>query len=165
MEPALLYVLITIHQRMSWPQRSLMLRCIVGCLICQYDFDIIYRPGKNNIDADLLWRMEPRDGETEWQSISQGGVKSICQRVGVLGSSGDSPKYVEQLGAPPDCIPDVYAFPTRMQLNTLGQMSRQELMAAQGQDSLTGPTIHAMKCGKWSIPIRRCWLWKEKWEN
>lgn len=113
-----------------------------------YDFDIIYRPGRNNIDADLLSRMEPREGETDWQSISQAGVKSICQRVCVLGSFGDSPMYAEQLCAPPDCIPDVYAFPARLQLNTLGQMSRQELMAAQGQDSLIGPTINAVKCGK-----------------
>lgn len=61
---------------------------------------------------------------------------------------------MEQLGAPPDCIPDVYAFSTRMQLNTLGQMSRQELMVAQGQDSLIGPTIHAVKCGKWSDDVK-----------
>ena len=69
-----------------------------------YDFDIIYRPGKNNIDADLLSRMEPREEEMEWQSISQAGVKSICQRTGVLGPSTDSPKYAEQLGAPPCCL-------------------------------------------------------------
>lgn len=116
-----------------------------------YDFDNIWN---YNIDADLLSRMEPREGETGWQRISQAGVKSICQRVGVLGSSGDSPRYVEQLGALPDCIPDTYAFPSRMQLNTRGQMSTQELMAAQGQDSLIRPTIHAVKCGIWPDDIK-----------
>lgn len=125
-----------------------------------YDFNIIYRPGRNNIDADLLSRIEARDEETEWQSISQAGVKSICQRVGVLGPSADSPKYAEQLGAPPDCIPDVYAFPTRLQLNSLEQMSRQDLMAAQAQDGLIAPTIQALKCGKWKdnpelLPMKR----------
>lgn len=90
-----------------------------------YDFNIIYRPGKNNID--LLSHMEAREEEMEWQSISKARVKSIFQRVGVLGPSADSPKYVEQLGAPPDCIPDVYAFPTHFHLNSLEQMSRQDL--------------------------------------
>jgi len=88
-----------------------------------YDFDIIYRPGRNNIDADLLSRMELGD-EAEWQSISHSGVKSICQRVGALSSCKDSPTYIEQLGASPECIPEVYAYPTRMELDTLSQMSR-----------------------------------------
>ena len=114
-----------------------------------YNFDIIYRPGKNNIDADLLSRMEPREEDTDWKSISQSGVKSICQQVGVLGSPQDSPRYVEQLGASPECVPDVYAFPTRVQLNTLGQLSRQELILAQGQDPVIGLTINAVKQGKW----------------
>lgn len=125
-----------------------------------YDFDIIYRPGKTNIDADLLSRMEAREEEMEWQSISPSGVKSICQRVGVLGPSTDSPKYAVQLGAPPDCIPDVYAFPTQLQLNALEQMSRQDLISAQAQDPLIGPTIQAIKCGKWPdnpelLPMKR----------
>ncbi|XP_034560089.1 uncharacterized protein LOC117827597 [Notolabrus celidotus] len=118
-----------------------------------YDFDIIYRPGRNNIDADLLSRMEPRD-EAEWQSISHSGVKSICQRVGALGSPTDSPKYAEQLGAPPDCIPEVYAYPTRMQLNTLSQMSRQELSTAQSQDTIIQTTMQAMNSGKWPEDVK-----------
>lgn len=66
----------------------------------------------------------------------------------------NSPRYVEQLGAPPDCIPDIYVYLTRLQLNTLGQMSRQELTAAQNQDSLIGPTICAMQCGRWPDDIK-----------
>ena len=119
-----------------------------------YDFDVIYRPGRNNIDSDLLSRMEQGEGKTGWQSISQAGVKSICQRVGALSSSEDSPRYVEQLGAPPDCIPDVYAFPTCIKLNTMGQMSRQELITAQVQVPLIGPTIQSVKCGKWPADIK-----------
>lgn len=60
-----------------------------------YDYDIIYRPDRNNIDADLASRMEPREGETQWQSISQAG--SPCLYVSESGSW-----YVEQPGAPPD---------------------------------------------------------------
>lgn len=119
-----------------------------------YDFDIIYRPGKANIDADLLSRMEKRGKGDEWQSISQDGVKSICQRVGTLDDCTDSPKYAEQLGAPPECIPDAYAFPTRLQLNSLVHLSREELMTAQSKDSLIGPTIQALNCGKWPDDIK-----------
>lgn len=116
-----------------------------------YDFDIIYRPGRNNIDADLLSRME--SGE-EWQSISHSGVKSICQRIGALDSPKDSPKYAEQLGAPPACIPEVYAYPTRMQLNASSQLSRQELIAAQNQDVVLKTTIQALKSGKWPDDVQ-----------
>lgn len=42
-----------------------------------YSFDIIYRPGRNNIDANLLSRMEPKEENTDWKSISQFGVKSL----------------------------------------------------------------------------------------
>lgn len=93
--------------------------------------------------------MEPREENTDWKSISQFGVKFICQQVGVLGSPQASPRYVEQLGASPECVPDVYAFPTRVQLNTLGQLSRQELILAQGQDPVIGLTINAVKQGRW----------------
>lgn len=64
-----------------------------------YDFDVQYRPGKTSVDADLL---------------SHRGVeiRSICQRVGAVISSDGSPRYVEQFGASPECIPKVFAFPT-----------------------------------------------------
>lgn len=125
-----------------------------------YEFDIIYRPGKNNFNVELLSSMEPREEEMEWQSVSQAGVKSICQRVDVLGPSANSPEYVEQLGATSDCISDVYAFPTHLQLNSLEQMSRQDLIAAQAQDPLMESTTHILKCGKWLnnpevLPMKR----------
>ncbi|KAJ0069391.1 hypothetical protein NL108_004222 [Boleophthalmus pectinirostris] len=92
--------------------------------------------------------------DSGWKSISHSGVKSICQRVGALDSPKESPKYVEQLGAPPECIPEVYAYPTRMQLNTPRQMSRQELVTAQRQDTVIQTTLQAMKSGKWPEDVK-----------
>lgn len=77
-----------------------------------YDFDVQYRPGRHNIDADLFSRNFPDNNSTnEWETIPQAGVKSICQCV-CIPSAFDTPiRYVDQLGASPDSIPDIYSFP------------------------------------------------------
>lgn len=48
----------------------------------------------------------------------------------------------------------MYAFPARVQLNTLGQLSRQDLILTQSQDPVIGPTIHAVKRGKWPDDVK-----------
>lgn len=47
--------------------------------LATYDFDVQYRPGKANTDADLLSRSiaEPAEGD-EWESMSPTAVKSVC---------------------------------------------------------------------------------------
>lgn len=114
-----------------------------------YDFDVQYRPGKHNIDADLLSRNMPDESSEEWETIPQSGVRSICKRICIPGSAVSPPRYVDQLGASPKCVPDSYAFPTHLELKSLGQMSQQELIEAQEDDAAIRSVIQAVKHGKW----------------
>lgn len=66
--------------------------------LATYDFDVQYRPGKANIDADLLSRnVDDLEDGSDWVDVSPTAVKSICQRVQVRESSDESSRYVEQL--------------------------------------------------------------------
>lgn len=118
-----------------------------------YDFDVQYRPGRHNIDADLLSRTMPDESSDEWTTIPQAGVRSICKRVCIPGTAGSLPRYVDQLGASSECVPDVFAFPTHLELKSLGQMSKQELMEAQQNDAAIQHAIQAVKNGKWPEEI------------
>ena len=81
--------------------------------------------------------------------MSPNVVKSICRRIQVEESLYTSPRYVEQLGAAPACIPDVYAFPSQIHLTSLEQLSKADLMAAQTKDSVIRRVIEAVKQGVW----------------
>ena len=47
--------------------------------LAQYDFDIVYRPGKGNGDADALSRLP--SGSAESQTISSDSLKAICNQT------------------------------------------------------------------------------------
>ncbi|KAJ7986493.1 hypothetical protein DPEC_G00340450 [Dallia pectoralis] len=56
-----------------------------------YDFDVKYRPGRHNIDADLLSRNMTDESSEEWETIPQSGVRSICKRICIPSSAGSPP--------------------------------------------------------------------------
>ena len=115
-----------------------------------YDFDVQYRPGRHNIDADLLSRVMPDEENTdEWVTLSESGVRAICQRVCIPESLNHPVRYVDQLGASPQCIPHIYAHPTFLEAGSLRQMSKGELRKAQERDVMIGPAIQAVKRGNW----------------
>lgn len=116
-----------------------------------YEFDVKYRPGKHNIDADILSRHFPdADLATEWETISESAVKSICQRVQVSETSDSPTRCVDQIGASPECVPDIYAFPLQMELQSLEHVPKVDLVNAQKQDSVIGPAIRALQLNQWT---------------
>uniref|UniRef100_A0A8C2FI69 Gypsy retrotransposon integrase-like protein 1 n=1 Tax=Cyprinus carpio TaxID=7962 RepID=A0A8C2FI69_CYPCA len=120
--------------------------------LATYDFDVQYRPGKTNVDADLLSRREFGDGEN-WQCISETGVRSICQRVCADTFPDSSTRYVEQLCPSSECIPDAFAFPTHLSCPYLEQKSHAEMVKSQKDDTTLGAVMSALEKGKWPVGV------------
>ncbi len=110
-----------------------------------YDFNVQYKPGKSNIDADLLSR-NAQDFQEEWEDISPSGVKAFCRQVGVA-ESDVSTRFIDQLGAPPDAIPDVFSFASHLEMGPLEQLSQKDLIEAQKSDPAIGLVLKVMETG------------------
>lgn len=118
--------------------------------LATYDFDVQYRSGKANVDADVLSRnIADLEDDGDWANVSPTAVKSICQQVQVRESPDESPRYVEQLGASPACIPVAYAFPSQLQSSSLEQFSKADLIKAQRKDEVLEQVIKAVTHGDW----------------
>nr|XP_023659188.1 uncharacterized protein LOC111839473 [Paramormyrops kingsleyae] len=119
-----------------------------------YTFDVKYRPGRHNIDADLLSRNMSDEKAEEWVTIPQTGVKSICQCLKVQMSESEPVRCVDQLGAHPNGVPAAYCCPTQLGLTALEQVSSKELRDAQEADNLIGPVMQTIRSGSWPVGVK-----------
>uniref|UniRef100_A0A672FVX5 Gypsy retrotransposon integrase-like protein 1 n=1 Tax=Salarias fasciatus TaxID=181472 RepID=A0A672FVX5_SALFA len=113
--------------------------------LATYDFTIQYRPGRHNIDADLLSRQYAPGDEKDWVSIQPAGVKALCKRATVCEEVEAPDRLVDQLGAPGMVVPDAFAFPVNISMSALDQLSPKEIQTSQDLDPIIGPVKKAVE--------------------
>lgn len=116
-----------------------------------YDFAIQYRPGKENVDADLLSRNASSE-EAGW--IPPSGVKALCKRVSACGSPSSPVLCVDQLGALPSAIPDAYIYPVRLHDTSVEQLSSAEIQNDQDSDEAIRRVKQEIRAGRWPCSIQ-----------
>ncbi|KAL6462538.1 hypothetical protein MHYP_G00289600 [Metynnis hypsauchen] len=121
--------------------------------LATYDFEIQYRPGKSNINADLLSRKDKKDHAEPWKEISQTEVKAICKCANVQTPPDKTECLAENLGVPSEGIPRLYAFPTQLELGQLQQLTMEDLRKAQAEDAVIREVMEFTRSGQWPAEI------------
>ncbi len=122
--------------------------------LATYDFEIKYRPGHTNIDADLLSR-RGNDLPTEpWKHLSDVEVKGICNCI-QLGDSIKAERLVDKLGAPAEAIPKLYVFATNIGMGQLEQFTRDDLRRAQDTDDVIGVVKNFVRANQWPVNLSK----------
>ncbi|CAI5686131.1 unnamed protein product [Oreochromis niloticus] len=116
--------------------------------LATYDFTIQYRPGRHNIDADLLSRQYAQEEVGEWTSIPPAGIKALCKQACIREGAVVPDRLVDQLGAPASAVPEAYAFTVNLSVNILDQLSPKDIQTSQDMDPTTGPLKKAIKSNK-----------------
>lgn len=113
-----------------------------------YDFDILYKPGRDDVDAHWLSR-NAIDDESGWRIIPPSGVKALFHPVDRLQSSEHPHRFIDQLGANLSAVPEAYACFTHLQLSALERLSKVDLAKAQDLDPTIGLAKKAVQVGVW----------------
>ena len=105
--------------------------------LSEYDFELKYRPGSTNIDADILLRI-PRDAEesqpkTDYKVLTRESVKAICSSMTVK-------PLVETICLSAGVVDDQI-------LDDDTAVGVQDLRRAQRDDTDIGPVIRALSNG------------------
>ncbi|CAI5660368.1 unnamed protein product [Oreochromis niloticus] len=114
--------------------------------LATYDFNIQYRPGRHNIDADLLSRQHTND--TEWTDVPQSAIKAICKKESIYKTTKSPVRLVDQLGVPTSVIPEAYVLPVSLKATLEDQLTPTDLQVAQDLDPVIGPVKQAIQTGK-----------------
>lgn len=125
-----------------------------------YDFDVHYRPGKHIIDADTVTRNF--DKNTEWEIIPEAAFKFICKRVQMSETPECPTRCVDQNGVSPAGVPDIYAFPLTMELQSLEYISKADLAQAQKENPVIDPAVHSVQQNPSCLPNEETEL---KWSS
>ncbi|KAL1264124.1 hypothetical protein QQF64_004479 [Cirrhinus molitorella] len=98
--------------------------------LATYDFSIQYKPGKLNVDADILSRYPYSRELEEWTEIPHPAVKVVCYPPS-LSQTDDSPvQWIDQLCVSPQSIPTMYACPAQLETGQMEWLTKAELKSA-----------------------------------
>lgn len=116
--------------------------------LATYSFSLKYKPGRHNVDADLLSRhpCEPVQ-YSEWKEIPKSAVRAICQLASVP-EDGESSRLVDHLGLSPQSVPEAYSCPTLLSLSAMEQLTNADLREAQDDDPIIGEVKRGVESGK-----------------
>ena len=102
--------------------------------LAAYNFDIIYKPGKQNIDADALSRYpKGKQDKQEKETISRESIQAICK--------SEQPSLVESIAMSHVDIVEVTECPEQ----TMAQVEMREIRKQQREDPLIGFWVRAVK--------------------
>lgn len=103
--------------------------------LASYDFDIIYKPGKKNVDADAMSRYPERPSEEgkDSEQISVESVKAVCNTL-------QQQPYIETIAMSIDVM-EVTECPGA----PMSQIDVREIRKQQREDTVLGLWINAVK--------------------